>query len=180
VSPGPAWRRRIAAELDAGRATLRPCRIEDAGRVWEWRYAGDAAQFYRRGSVPSWEEHLQWIEGALRDPSRLLLILELEGRPLCHLRLDQYSEAPEIAEVGICVAPEARGCGCGRRTLACADQVAVRRGFRKLRAKIHRDNAASLRLFRAAAYHATAEIEDFVLYEKAVQSSTGIAGVEDE
>ena len=60
---------------------LRRATDEDAHRVWEWRNDGDAFKHYRHPHHTTYEDHLSWFRSALKDTSRILLILEQSAAP---------------------------------------------------------------------------------------------------
>lgn len=150
---GPAAAR-IVADLLAGFASslrLRPAVESDAARLLEW--ANDpvtrSASFHSAAIAPA--EHERWLAERLASPSSTLWIGELDGLPIGQVRIEL--DPAGVGEVGISVAPLARGMGVGRRLL----NVALSEASRSLPvtaflARVRPGNERSLALFRAAGF----------------------------
>lgn len=173
-----AMSRRAAAVCD-GRGTHRVVRAVlatlpdvrraatgDAAAVWEWRHAAGAARFYRSGTESPYPEHERWFEAALADPDRLMLIAELRGAPVAHLRFDPVADG--TAAVSISMAPAARGQGLSRTCLEAGIARAGAHGFGRIAAEVHADNAASVRLFEGSGFRFRQRDGKFITYERAV------------
>ncbi len=126
---------------------LRPATMAEAEAIWHWRRAVPESRF-RSGPTPPMADHLNWFATALADPGRHLLVAG--DPPFAHLRLDEAGDGR--AAVSILLAPDAQGRGLGRRLLALLADAARAQGLHGLLAQVHRENAASLALFRAAGY----------------------------
>lgn len=133
--------------------TVRDAAAEDEERLLAW--ANDpvtrAAGFH--GSSIDAATHARWLAQRLASPaSRLYIGLE-DDRPVGMVRLEPAGDGRY--EVGISVAPDARGRGVGRTLLevglaaAVADQQLMVGSFV---ARIRADNAASLALFGGAGF----------------------------
>lgn len=146
---------RVIAALERPLA-LRPATEADATPIWHWRRALPAEQF-RGGPTPPLAEHLDWFARALGDPKRRLFVA---GHPAsAHLRLDLG--APDAATVSILLAPDARGKGDGVRLLSLLATAARAEGLSRLIAEVHRSNAASRAVFKAAGYVSTGHDRGF-------------------
>lgn len=156
---------RVAALLAVGQLGVRPATQADAEVVWNWRYAGTSARFYRNPKVPTLADHCLWFARAMNDPARHLLMITRDGRPLGHIRLDLDCALGTAAELSICLDAAFRGQGLALPALETAQAWAFSHGIGLLRAHVHRDNAASQRLFRAAGYRETSSNGDFLCYE---------------
>ena len=90
---------------------------------------------------------------AQASPARRLFVAEHQGRPVGTVRFDRGDGAWEVS---ITVAPAARG-----RRLATPMLLAAERalGPAVIRANVHRDNVASLALFKRAGYVVTSDGE---------------------
>lgn len=126
--------------------TVRPATDADAGPLLSWRNDDETRRWSRTTDPVTAVEHKAWLAGVLADPDRRLLIAEHDGRPVGTVRFDREGDAWEVS---ITVAPAARGRGLAVPVLLAAERSlgpAVRS------AQVHRDNAASLALFRRAGY----------------------------
>ena len=133
--------------------TVRAATEADAGALLSWRNDAETRRWSRGTDPVSPVDHKAWLARALADRDRRLLVAEHGGRPVGTVRFDREGD---VWEVSITVAPAARG-----RRLAVPMLLAAERalGPATIRADVHRDNAASLALFRRAGYHLSAEGE---------------------
>jgi len=139
---------------------LRAATAADAGLLLTW--ASDpttrAAGFHPEPIEP--ETHRRWLAQRLASASGRLLIGMDGEEPVGEARLDRTEEGR--VEVGIAVAPAARGRGVGRILLAAAlemaraDRVLDPRTFV---ARIRSDNTISMALFAGAGFHRGASTE---------------------
>lgn len=137
---------RNLAQILSHQDHLRPADRSDVEPIWEWRYSDHAERFYRTLEVPTLEAHTAWMERALSDPLRDLLIYCHAGEPVAHIRFDIDAENPGVAEIGICLSHAVRGQGIGQRALSLAI-ASPPPGVQRLNAEVHRDNVASARIF---------------------------------
>jgi len=135
---------------------LRPATAADAGLLLAW--ANDpvtrAAGFHPEAIAI--DEHERWLAARLASPATRLWIGEEDGRAVGQVRLER--DEGGIAEIGISVAPEARGRGVARRLLATAIETGradAAFGLTGFLARVRPDNAASLALFRGAGFAET-------------------------
>lgn len=140
--------------------TLRPASEMDQALLLAW--ANDpvtrAAGFAPHPITP--DEHRAWLAAQLRSTTSRLLIGMMGDSPIGQVRLDP--EPGGRVEVGISVAPAARGQGIGRRLLRSALDEArrdVRLGATGFTARIRPENAASIALFTGAGFRRTGESE---------------------
>jgi RimJ/RimL family protein N-acetyltransferase len=133
--------------------TVRPATSGDAEMLLEW--ANDPITRRNSFHVDPIDSvtHRRWLAERLASPTTRILIGLEDDRPIGQIRLE--GERDGIVEVGISVAPEARGRGVGVRLLA----VGIDAGRRDARlnagvfiARIRSENATSLRLFEAAGF----------------------------
>ena len=146
---GAGW----AAALTAGPLVLRPATAADADLLLDW--ANDPvtrASGFHRNAI-SRLEHARWLAARLASPTTRLWIGVVGDEPVGQIRFDR--EADGVAEIGIAIAPIARGRGLGRQLLAAglaaarADASFAPAGFL---ARVRPENAASLALFRGAGF----------------------------
>lgn len=180
------WRAALAL-LDlrptaAGPITLRLATESDAKTLFAWQTPG-ARRFSRNPQAPNWDEHNTWLARVLTDPGRLLMIIEVNARPVGMLRLDGIASRPEVS---IVVAPECQGQGVGKSALGLAAELLP---YQTIDASVHPNNSASHGLFRACGYdpvgpdlyrlapriyagrHASVVTDGFAMQETAVTGS---------
>lgn len=133
---------RLATERDAD--LLRHWRNDPVTRAWS-----------RNPAPVSEADHLTWLRESLDSPDRLLLIVE---SPECPLGTTRFDRGESGWEVSITVAPEHRGRGLSQQILALGEaELRARHPVGVLLACVHRDNQASVTLFRNAGYLPRAE-----------------------
>jgi RimJ/RimL family protein N-acetyltransferase len=128
--------------------SVRPASIADADLLLAWandpttREAG-----FHRGEIDP-PTHRRWLEARLASPeSRVYVGLE-DGTPIGQVRLEAGPDGR--VEVGISVAPKARGRGVGRALLRAglaAGAADAALGAAVFTARIRPANAASIALF---------------------------------
>lgn len=128
--------------------TVRAATAADADLLLAWRNDEQTRAWSRTAAMVGRTEHRAWLARVLADPDRLLLVAEHGSHPVGTVRLDRVSGAEW--EVSVTVAPEQRGRGLAARILAAGE--ATLGGGVTIFANVHRDNAASLALFRRAGY----------------------------
>jgi RimJ/RimL family protein N-acetyltransferase len=134
--------------------TLRPAALDDETRLLAWRNdpATRASAFNEAEVSP--EAHKTWLARKLADPACAIVVAEEEGEPVAQVRFERIE--PDLAEIDIAVAPQARGRGVGRRVLRLAVGDARRvLGVTRVRARVKPTNEASLKAFRAAGFAVT-------------------------
>lgn len=126
------------------------------------RWANDpvtrAAGFHPAPIEP--ETHRRWLGRRLASASDVLLIAVDDEEPVGHIRLERGQEGR--VEIGIAVAPEARGRGLGRIILAAALESARADPDldpRTFVARIRTDNPISLALFAGAGFQPAGQAE---------------------
>jgi ribosomal protein S18 acetylase RimI-like enzyme len=141
--------RGAARVLDAAELTVRPATEADADRLLAWRNDPETLRWSRGNQPVAGPIHREWLHNSLRDPDRLLLVVETD-HPVGTVRFDREGADWEVS---ITVAPGDRGRGLAARLLLLGEgALRARHGAATVLANVHEDNAASLRLFRTAGY----------------------------
>lgn len=140
---------------------VRLATLEDSRALWEWRNdAGTRAGSRSSDPVP-WLEHRTWLEASLTREDRVLLVVEDLLGPVGTVRWDLESQGEW--QVSVTVAPQRRGQSLARPLLRAAEMALSEPGASERAplggtavaaylAVVHRDNAASLRLFETSFY----------------------------
>lgn len=136
---------------DGGAVRLRPASAADENWLLQLQSQPEARRYSNDPSPPTPAAHREWMARTLADPSRLLLIAQLEGVPAGMLRLDRQAEGERV---NIAVDSRYHRRGVGAAILALA---ALMRPGSALDAEILPGNAASQALFAAAGYRQVGE-----------------------
>jgi RimJ/RimL family protein N-acetyltransferase len=137
-------------------------REEDAALLLAWRNDPETRAWSRTTDPVTTAEHEAWLARVLKDPDRRLLIARHRHEPVGTVRFDRDGAGWEAS---ITVAPTVRG-----RRLAVPILLAAERAVSPatVRACVHRDNGASLALFRRAGYRQVRTDDQWVWFAKAV------------
>jgi UDP-2,4-diacetamido-2,4,6-trideoxy-beta-L-altropyranose hydrolase len=125
---------------------LRPAAAADEAWLLQLQSQPDVRRYSNNPSPPAPDEHREWMARTLGDPSRLLLIAEMNGAPVGMLRLDRQDRAERV---NIAVDSRYHRRGVGAAILALA---ALLRPGCALDAEVLPGNGASRALFAAAGY----------------------------
>jgi spore coat polysaccharide biosynthesis predicted glycosyltransferase SpsG/RimJ/RimL family protein N-acetyltransferase len=141
---------------------VREATARDSALLLDWRNDPVTRAWSRTTDPVSRADHEAWFERVLNDPDRRLLVAEFENRPVGTVRFDRDTDHWEVS---VTVAPHARG-----RKLAVPMLLAAERSLPPagIRACVHRDNAASMALFRRAGYRQEDGVDQWVWFAKAV------------
>jgi UDP-2,4-diacetamido-2,4,6-trideoxy-beta-L-altropyranose hydrolase len=160
---------RVLAALLPSEVGFRAATRADSRRVWEWRHAVDRSSRMIGDDTP-YDMHDAWFCRAMDDPNRTIRILVQGALPRGYMRLDR--EDATHARVSICLAPEARSQGLGRRLLEEADKEGRRLGLARLHAEIHPRNAASRRVFETAGYAGDHHTDGFLVCHRNLKGAS--------
>lgn len=132
---------------------LRPATPADIGFVWHCRQELDAGIARSATSVETFANHSTWMAQAIVAKDRLFLIA-VEGAADEGTKLGYFRTDPKAAAwiVSLCLQKAYRGRGYARPVLAAGCDLAKKTGFSPLLADIHRQNAASRRVFQACGF----------------------------
>ena len=130
---------------------VRRARDEDRDLLLAWR--NDPVSVATSGSRAPVDApaHATWFAGVLADPHVMLLIGEVDGRPIGMTRFD-FDREDGHAVVSINLDPRARGRRLAQPFLLASVDAALADRPGRIDAVVRRDNAPSLRLFAAAGF----------------------------
>lgn len=148
------------------RLGTRPAQPSDARLLLDWRNDPATRAASRTTAAIDWPTHTAWLNRALADPDRQLLVVTEADLPIASLRWDRRTDGSW--EVSIVLAPEARGRGLAAPALAAAEAALAAPDPAFLTATVHRDNPASLRAFARCGYlpHQPADADGFLVLAK--------------
>lgn len=130
---------------------LRCAEMADAALMYAWQSHPTTRIHARNKGMPSYEDHVAWLERKLTDARSakgcLFYIAEDDGEPVGLVRFDARGGEWETS---IVIAPELRGRGLGKATLRAA--IAAVPTNATATAYIMPENTASLRLFRSLGF----------------------------
>lgn len=151
----------VAARRPRGGVRARSAAQDDAALLLRWRNDAGTRAASRRSDPVDPHAHADWLRSSLGREDRLLLVAEDGAGPVGTVRWDRAAAGDGVGadvgaewEVSITVAPERRGEGLAADLLA-AGEAWLRRTVpdaATLLAVVHRDNAASQRLFTASGW----------------------------
>ncbi len=142
---------RVVNIINPPQITIRRASLADCDSIYEWRNAYETRRYIFNSELIPLDDHRNWYLKTLENPNRILLIGEIENKPVGVLRYD-FTENDAL--VSIYLVPGGQGQGVGSQLLRCGSQW-VRENHPNIRiinAEIFRENIASLRAFESAGY----------------------------
>ena len=153
---------------------LRKASLEDAFCLFNWKNDPENLKNSHSHNPVVWEDHMNWLEMLLKNPDRILWVLEEEGTPVGQLRFDiQLVKLRQRywkqAEISYSVASQSRGKGIGKYLLQMAEMEAKRLEIDLLYGEVLAHNEASRKLFQSLKYVEKRE-ESFYSYKKCLNT----------
>lgn len=142
---------RAALALLAGTLRVRPATRKDARLMFDWRGHPATRCVSATRDPLDWEGHEAWLESALADRRRHLMVGEIGGRAVGVIRFDFEAQARPggRAEVSLYCDPQLHGLGLGAALLH-AGEAAADPGL--VEARVMPGNLASHKLFQRCGY----------------------------
>ena len=154
------------SRIETDRLTLRGIEEQDTDIIVKWRSAPEVYRYLGSPHPLTAEEHEKWFrEIYSRDENRWdwIAIGKTDKTPVGLFGLKR--EGKEMAEVSYLLAPEFQRKGyAGEALEALLKWAKENRGIKTATAKIHRDNADSLRFIERLKFQR--DMGDFVFYRK--------------
>lgn len=148
---------RVVSAMTGPMLRLRRAQPDDCRLLWNWANDPEVrAASFSPAPIP-WDEHQAWFAARVESPRHLLLIGHNgSGKPVGQFRVEWRSD--HEGEISICVAPEARGKGCGSRLIELGVQkVFATTGIAQLHAFIRPENQASIHAFEGSGLRSMGE-----------------------
>ncbi|APC05333.1 hypothetical protein AOC10_01710 [Polynucleobacter asymbioticus] len=142
---------RVADVLIPQNIQVRRATSADVRMIYEWRTSPEVMGVSRDTAPFNFQEHCLWMEKALTDVNRLLLIGVYLGQDIGVVRFDI---ADSLAEVSIFLSPSQIGSGLGRTLLEAAEDR-LRQDYpqvRSLDAWVNEGNSRSFQMFKSLGY----------------------------
>lgn len=133
---------------------VRPVTAADAELLLAWRNDPDTLRWARDQRPVPWDDHVSWLRATVTDDERVYRLVLDDDTPVAAVRYDRAGDGSDEVEVSIVVASQTRGQGVGAMALRLGEQE-LRSTWPEVRtvvAVVHRDNAASRRLFERGGY----------------------------
>jgi RimJ/RimL family protein N-acetyltransferase len=139
---------------------LREATPDDRELILGWRNLPEIVALSSSRTTVSPADHARWFADALGNPARLLFVVEVDGEPVGHIRVED--DPAGESTVSIYLVPARTGRGIGVPALREACRRAFQRGRTELRAVVRSDNDRSIAAFTRVGFRPTAVIADCV------------------
>ena len=126
---------------------------EDSDNLFNWRNDQETRANSLNTAPVLREEHEAWLARTLKNPNRILFIIEEDGEAVGTIRADKL-ENENGYELSWTVAPEHRGKGIGKKMLF---QAVKEVDSPVLKAKIKKENTASVKMAEATGFQKESE-----------------------
>lgn len=148
-------------EVAGGGVRLREVTPGDAADLYRWRMDPGARSMFRNTGVTPFEAHQAFLSRYFQpDNTDRWFVVEVGGEPAGAIALYDLSADGTEAEWGrFVLAPEHRGRGWGRKSLALLIEYARSIGMRRLRCEVLAGNATAAGLYRRLGFAETGSYE---------------------
>jgi UDP-2,4-diacetamido-2,4,6-trideoxy-beta-L-altropyranose hydrolase len=143
--------------------TLRRATPEDCEATFHWRNDPSVRQHSINAAAIDRETHQRWFAKSLENPDRIILIGEVQGKPVGVLR---YDLAGNQAAVSVYLVPGFAGKGFGTSLLIAGSDWMNQKysTITTIEATVLHANVASRKAFEKAGYKLAHEDENFLIY----------------
>lgn len=145
--------------------SLLPVSEKDSKIILDWRNDPITREQSLTSEEISFEQHDPWFKKKLLDATFRMFLIKKNNVDLGMVRLDYFKEQ-NVYQVGINVAPNARGQGVGKYGLKLLS-FEVPQGS-KLIAEVKQSNIASIKAFESQGFSSKDKTKDPILFEKIV------------
>jgi UDP-2,4-diacetamido-2,4,6-trideoxy-beta-L-altropyranose hydrolase len=126
--------------------SLKPVALSDCNFVYTLQTKG-VRKYFKNPAVPTFNEHNKWFEKIIKAKEIQLFILILDSQKAGVLRLDKLNDI--VYEISIIISPNYARQGVAKNALKMVEDILLNR---TLKAVIHKDNAASIKVFKQAGF----------------------------
>jgi UDP-2,4-diacetamido-2,4,6-trideoxy-beta-L-altropyranose hydrolase len=142
---------RVAGMLCPPQISIRRAGCDDCDSMYDWRNAEETRRYIFDDKPIPLETHRFWFYNSLKNPDRMLLIGEIDNKPVGVLRYD-FSENEAL--ISVYLVPGGQGQGVGSQLIRCGTQWIKEQcpNIKTINAEIFKENVASLRAFESAGY----------------------------
>ena len=133
--------------------TLRRASERDSELLLDWRNDPTTRAFSISSDDVTSEQHSVWLNKTLQDSCCLLLIGEIDGKPIGMVRIKILDDS-NLGQVSINLNPESRGSGVSRQLLRESLEFGTQtlNDISQYLAEIHVDNSASKKIFKSVGF----------------------------
>ena len=138
--------------------------LEDSSEILLWRNDKITRENSEDKNIVSTEEHKIWLERKLDSNSSILVMFERDEIKLGIVRFDIEKD---FTDISINLNPCERGKSLGSKFLIASEKyIEERLKVKKLRAKILKNNIASIKVFERSGYKLESAESDVLIYIK--------------
>jgi RimJ/RimL family protein N-acetyltransferase len=130
--------------------TLRPVKKKDYETILEWRNDPDVRINSLTQHIISIDEHIEYWNDFLKNKTNFAFIVIHDNNDIGVLKLKNIDKT--TYEIDIFLSRSYRNRGLGSQVLKIAKEVALKKGIKKLVAKIKYDNEASKKAFEKVGF----------------------------
>ena len=125
---------------------LKPVALSDCNFVYTLQTEG-IRKYFNNPVVPTSNEHIKWFEKTIKAKEIQLFILILDSQKAGVLRLNKLDD--RVYEISIIISPNYTCQGVAKNALKMLEDILLNR---TLKAVIHKDNTASIKVFYQAGF----------------------------
>ncbi len=153
---------RVVGTIMPPRIVLRRAVWDDCNSVYKWRYAEETLRYIFNTESISLAAHRDWFQATLENPDMILLIGEIEGKPVGVVRYD-ISETEAL--ISVYLVPGIQGQGIGTKLIQVGSDWLNQNcpAIKTINAEILPVNVGSLKAFEKAGYQEHRRIYQKVL-----------------
>lgn len=142
---------RVTGMLCPPQISIRRAVSDDCDSICEWRNAEETRRYIFDDKPIPLETHRIWFHNSFKNPDRILLIGEIDNKPVGVLR---YDFSGNEALISVYLVPGGQGQGVGSQLIRCGSRWLKEHcpNIKTINAEIFKENVASLRAFESAGY----------------------------
>jgi L-amino acid N-acyltransferase YncA len=144
---------------------IRDAKNCDSLDVFEWRNDQLSCHMFVNNREVTIEEHEIWYQSSLKNPLRKLYIAIDSNEKIGICRFD-YDELDNCSEVSINLNPKMRNKNLSYKFLVSSIKTYSQVNTCRLKAKIKKENKASLKIFKKSGFVCSAEDDNFYYLNK--------------